>query len=82
MRQRLIQQFIKKHPNHYLNPYLQNILDNDLYDDYDVIKDIITTSIKKELLTPSMVEQANILLLHLTEHSQPTKPIVESKENS
>ena len=65
MRKELLEKFVSRHPNHTLTPYFEQILESELIS-YNTLRDIILISIKKQLLTPSEVQQTDILMANMS----------------
>lgn len=65
MRKKLLQSFIDNHPNHFLNSYLQILIENDLTD-FNTIRDLINEAYKAERLDKLEINQTDILLNSLS----------------
>lgn len=65
MRKQLLQKFIDRHPNHTLTPYFKELIENDLLE-FNTLRDVILTAIRKQLLNPSEIGQTDILMANMS----------------
>lgn len=69
MRKQLLLNFIQKHPNHSLTEEFQAIIDHDVTE-FNVVRDAISRATKSNLLTPSMLQQTDILMARMSMYKE------------
>jgi len=60
MRKQLVEKFVKNHPNHPLTKHFQKMIDQDIVT-FNLVSSCIRLANKEQIMTPSEIQQADIL---------------------
>lgn len=65
MRKWYLQKFIDKHPNHFLTPYFETMVQNDIVE-FNTTREIINSANKQQKLNQSEINQVDILMANMS----------------
>lgn len=72
MNKQILKSFIEQYPNHYLSPYIQNLIDLSINDvdmtDFDTVHEMALIARKGNYLTLEEIGSIDILLVNIIGH--------------